>query len=109
MNGVTRLLGTNILTAISILLTTPVLVGEKYAAMRNTAIDIYLEGKSGYNAHLNVLSQPHKWWSTLKASLFGVESSIPPLMKPEGSATYSLIEKVTLLAECFYEKKDTEF
>jgi len=85
---------------------------ENYVAMRNTATNVYKEAKSEYNAHLKEVlsqaSQPHKWWSTLKTSLFGLESSIPPLMKPDGSVTYSPFEKATLLADCFISKQSLE-
>ena len=85
---------------------------ENYVTMRNLANAVYAEAESDYNAHMREVlsgaSQPHKWWSTLKASLFGVESSIPPLLKSDGSVIYSPVEKANLLADSFNSKQNRD-
>ena len=45
--------------------------------------------------------QPHKWWTTLKLALFGVDSSVPPLVKPDGCITHSPLKKAPLFADVF--------
>ena len=50
----------------------------------------------------------HKFWTTLKSALFGNDSSIPPLSKPDGSVTYCPREKATLLANVFDGKQSNE-
>ena len=42
---------------------------------------------------------PHKWWTILKLALFGVASSVPPLVKSDGCITHSPLEKVILFAD----------
>ena len=85
---------------------------ENYVIMRNIANNVYKEAEEQYNAHLkDVLtgaSQPHTWWSALKSSLLGVEPSIPPLLKPDGSITYHPLDKATILAESFNSKQSRE-
>ena len=82
---------------------------ENYVEMRNSANNIYKAAEEQYNTHLkDVLagaSQPHTWWSALKSSLFGVEPSIPPLLKPDGSITYNPLDKATILADSFNSKQ----
>ena len=82
---------------------------ENYVDMRNTANMIYREAEYNYNAHLRDIlagtSQPHKWWSALKTSLFGIEPSIPPLQKSDGSITYNPLEKANILANSFNSKQ----
>ena len=80
--------------------------------MRNIANNVYNEAEKQYNGHLkDVLtgaSQPHTWWSALKSSLFGVEPSIPPLLKPDGSITYHPLDKANILADSFNSKQSRE-
>ena len=85
---------------------------ENYVLLRNTANDIYKEAEANYNAHLRELLsgtvQPHKWWAALKAALFGIEPSIPPLLNPDGTVTYSPVEKANVLANTFISKQSRE-
>ena len=30
----------------------------------------------------------HKWWSTFKTAFFGVNTTVPPFLKPDGSLTH---------------------
>ena len=47
-------------------------------------------------------------WAALKVSLFGIETSIPPLIKPDGSITYKPLDKACLLADSFHSKQSRE-
>ena len=48
------------------------------------ANETYAEAKRQFNArNRDVLmneESPHKWWSTLKSAVFGLSSSLPPLV-----------------------------
>ena len=50
-------------------------------------------------------SDDHKWWSTLKSLLFGVDSSMPPLLNADGSAIYCPKAKAERLAYIFDSKQ----
>ena len=54
-----------------------------YTRLRSRAMHIYAEAELEYNNSLKTsltnASCSHKWWSTLKKSQFGSESSLPPL------------------------------
>ena len=43
----------------------------------------------------------HKWWETLKGSIFGVKSSIPALRGPGGGFVVAPDEKASLLGSQF--------
>ena len=46
---------------------------------------------------------------TLRLALFGIDSSVPPLVKADGCITHSSVEKVTLFADLFiYSKQSNE-
>ena len=55
---------------------------------------------------LATTSQPNRWWTALKSSLFGVDSTIPALFKPDGSVTYIPQEKAELLLSAFNLKQN---
>ena len=40
----------------------------------------------------------HKWWQTLKGSIFGVKTSIPALGRPGGGLVVAPAEKASLLS-----------
>lgn len=85
---------------------------DNYIAMRKIASNVYKEAEASYNSHLKDIlsgtSQPHTWWSALKSSLFGIDSSIPPLLKPDGSVTYDPLEKARIFAANFNSKQSSE-
>ena len=54
---------------------------------------------------LTAASTPHAWWSTLKTSVFGVSSSVPPLISPGGSLVGHPREKAELFNEHFDSKQ----
>ena len=51
-------------------------------------------------------TQPHRWWSALKSSLFGTDSSISALCRSDGSVTCSPQEKADLLSSTFNSKQN---
>ena len=82
---------------------------NNYVALRAEARRIYNAAETSYNSHLqDVLAgatQSHKWWSSLKSSLFGVESNMPPLCEPSGSMSYEPQRKAELLSDTFISKQ----
>ena len=50
----------------------------------------------------------HKWWSTLKTALFGVDVTVPPLLRPDGSLTHCPKEKAALFADVFDSKQNND-
>lgn len=82
---------------------------ENYVRLRSEAQRIYGLAEAEYNNHLKTTltgtTQPHKWWSALKKSLFGVDNSIPPLCRSDGSVTFDPCEKANILADVFESKQ----
>ena len=54
---------------------------------------------------LSGASQPHKWWSTLKNFIFGVDSALPPLRRSDGSVTFDPSIKAQILSDVFQSKQ----
>ena len=50
----------------------------------------------------------HKWWETLKGSIFGVKPSIPALRWPGGSLVVTPAEKASLLGSQFDSRQCRE-
>ena len=50
----------------------------------------------------------HKWWSTLKTAVFGVDVAVPPLLRPDGSLTLCPKEKAALFADVFDSKQSND-
>ena len=86
--------------------------GNSYVQLRSAAQEVYAfaerEFNHGIKETLLGATQPHKWWSTLKSALFGVDDGMPPLLKPDGSLTHCPKEKATLLANVFDGKQSDE-
>ena len=82
---------------------------NNYIHHRLLAQRIYVEAQTNYHSHLKEIltgaSQPHVWWSALKQSLFGVDTSLPPLSCADGSVCSSAKEKADLLASVFIDKQ----
>ena len=70
---------------------------QNYIELRNQAQEVYVRAERAYNEGVkeNLLnsSDDHKWWSTLKSSLLGVDSSMPPLVRSDGTAVFCPKEK----------------
>ena len=82
---------------------------ENYVRLRSIAQRTYNDSEKRYNETVKDTllgaSSPHKWWSTLKSALFGNETTIPPILKPDGSLTHCPKEKATLFADAFDSKQ----
>ena len=50
----------------------------------------------------------HKWWSTLKTALFGVDVAVPPLLRHDGSLTHCPKEKAALFADVLDSKQSND-
>ena len=51
---------------------------------------------------------PHKWWSTLKSAVFGLCSSLPPLVGGGGGLVCESVGKADLLSDHFDGKQSRE-
>ena len=51
---------------------------------------------------MNVQS-PHKWWSTLKSAVFGLSSSLPPLIGGGGGLVCQSVGKADLLGSFLWQ------
>ena len=82
---------------------------QNFTELRRQAQDIYMRAERAYNDGVKEVllssSDDHKWWSTLKSSLFGVDSSMPPLLNADGSAIYCPKAKAERLADVFDSKQ----
>lgn len=82
---------------------------QAYIDLRNEASAVYSVAETSYNNHarsvLSDCSDSHKWWSTLKESLFGSDNSMPPLMTSSGAVSSSPIERSRLLSDVFKNKQ----
>ena len=56
---------------------------------------------------MNVQSS-HKWWSTLKSAVFGLRSSLPPLISEGGGLACESVGKADLLLDHFDSKQSKE-
>ena len=68
--------------------------------LRNAAEETYATAEKEYNDSVRDTligtTNSHKWWSTLKTALFGVDVAVPPLLRPNGSPTHFPKEKAAL-------------
>ena len=84
---------------------------NNYLYSRAEAQRIYSVAETDYNNHLrDVLSgatHPHKWWTALKSSLFGTESTMPPLCSSDGSVIFDPVLKANLLSDVFVGKQSS--
>ena len=52
---------------------------------------------------------PHKWWSTLKSCVFGLSSSLPPLLGGGGGLVRETVGKSDLLSNHFDAMQSREY
>ena len=76
-----------------------------YTRLRDSAATVYATAQEDYNRHLRDslgnITRPHKWWSTLNASLCGIESALPPLLGTDGGLEFEPGGKAELLSSTF--------
>ncbi|MEL7520149.1 MAG: reverse transcriptase family protein, partial [Cyanobacteria bacterium J06553_1] len=83
---------------------------NNFTEARREANGVYRDAERNYNdsqkRRLEEINQPHLWWTKLKSSLFGSNiSSLPPLLKPDGTLTTLPKEKAELLHQVFDSKQ----
>ncbi|MEL7522543.1 MAG: endonuclease/exonuclease/phosphatase family protein, partial [Cyanobacteria bacterium J06553_1] len=85
---------------------------RNFIRLRAEAQFIYDTAEREYNNSLketlSSTDQPHKFWSILKSALNGVDSSMPPLLKADGSVEHCPKKKASLLAGIFDRKQSNE-
>ena len=86
---------------------------ECFVESRRVANRIYHSAERNYNASLKQkleeITQPHLWWTKLKSSIFGSNTSaIPPLLLPDGRLTTNPKEKAEVLHLAFEAKQSAE-
>ena len=78
---------------------------EEFVRCQVRANETYSEAKRQFsdrnrNVLMNVQS-PHKCWSTLKSVVFGLSSSLPPLISEGGGLVCESVGKAHLLSDHF--------
>ena len=85
---------------------------NNYVNLRNSAQETYAAAEKEYNDGVRDTligtTNSHKWWSTLKTALFGVDVAVPPLLRPDGSLTHCPKEKAALFADVFDSKQSND-
>lgn len=83
-----------------------------YVHLRSVAQRVYSTAEREYNSHLQEVlagaTQPHKWWSSLKASLFGIDSTMPALRDSDGSISFDPLTKANMLSNTFVNKQSDQ-
>ena len=86
---------------------------ENFVESRRLAKGIFHAAERRYNDSLKRklvdISQPHLWWTKLKSSIFGASnSSLPPLLMPDGKLATNPREKAELLHQAFDAKQSSD-
>ena len=86
---------------------------EIFTQSRRTANRVYHRAERLYNNNLKSklaeIRQPHLWWTKLKSSIFDSNNStIPPLLLPNGELATGAKEKAELLHRAFEAKQSAE-
>ena len=80
--------------------------------LRNATQETYAAAQKEYNDGVRDTiigtTNSHKWWSTLKTALFGVDVAVPPLFRPDGSLTHCPKETTALFADVFDSKQSND-
>ena len=65
---------------------------NNYVNLRNAAQETYAAAEKEYNDGVRDTligtTNSHKWWSTLKTALFGVDVAVPPLLRLDASLSH---------------------
>ena len=88
------------------------LTGKSLFHCQVRANETYSEAKRQFSARnkdvLMNAQSPHKWWSTLKSAVFGLSSSLPPLVGEGGGLLCESVGKADLLSDHFDGKQSRE-
>ena len=84
-----------------------------FVESRRAANRVYHRAERDYNVNLKrkltEIRQPHLWWTKLKSAVLGSSnSSLPPLLLPDGKLTTNPREKAELLHRAFEAKQSAE-
>ena len=84
-----------------------------FVEVRRAANRTYHQAERTYNANLRrklaEIRQPHLWWTKLKSTILGSNTSaLPPLLLPDGKLVTSPREKAELLHRTFETKQSAE-
>ena len=78
---------------------------NNYVNLRNADQETYAAAEKEYNDDVRDTlfgtTNSHKWWSTVKTALFGVDVAVPPILRPDGSIAHCPKEKAALFADVF--------
>ena len=85
---------------------------EEFVHCQVRANETYSEAKRRFSERnrdvLMNAQSPHKWWSTLKSAVFGLSSSLPPLVGVGGGPVCESVGKADLLSNHFDDKQSRE-
>ena len=85
---------------------------NNHANLSNAAQETYAAVGKEYSDSvrdtLTGTTNSHKWWSTLKTALFGVDVAVPPLLRRNGSLTHCPKEKAVLCVDVFDGKQSND-
>ena len=88
------------------------IIWNNYVNLRNAAQETYAAAEKEYNENVRDTligtTNSHKWWSTLKTALLGVDVAAPPLLRPNGSLTHCPKEKADLFSVVFDGKQNND-
>ena len=88
------------------------IIWNNYVNLRNAAQETYATAEKEYNDGVRDTligtTNSHKWWSTLKTALFGVDVVVPPILRPDGSLVHYPKEKAALFADVFDSKQSND-
>ena len=82
---------------------------DTYTRLRSHAARVYASAQEEHFGNLRAsignARQPHEWWSTLKRSLFGIDSALPPLRNGDGGLAFDPKQKAEILSSSFISKQ----
>ena len=86
---------------------------NSFVESRRAANRVYHVAERNHNnslkRKLEKITQPHLWWTKLKSSIFGSNTSaIPPLLKDDGKLATDPEEKAEMLHRAFEAKQSAE-
>ena len=85
---------------------------EEFVHCQVRANETYSEAKCQFSARNSYVlmnaQSPHQWWSTLKSAVFGLSSSLPPLVSGGGGLVCESVGKADLLSDHFDGKRSRE-
>ena len=85
---------------------------QQFVDSQREANECYARAQRNFNVRcrgkLNESTNPHKWWQTLKDTVFGKCSTSPPLTRPGGEIVTHPREKADLLSNFFDSKQSRD-